>query len=120
SSIDPDTNSIRVQSWNATIEQQVGSNWQGAPRYLGRYIDRIWGRGQISQGVYLGLDPCSLQGVFYPVCSTRASLQARRALTLVNPAQGRYYAAMYTFTDVGVQSYSGLKLSVQRRSANGV
>ena len=34
--------------------------------------------------------------------------------------QGRYYAEVHTFTDVGVQSYRGLKLSVQRRSAAGV
>jgi len=120
SSIDPDTNSIRVQSWNATVEQQVGSNWQVAASYLGSFIDRIWGRGQINQGVYLGLGPCTLQGVAYPVCSTRANLQARRALTLENPAQGRYYAEVHTFTDVGVQSYRGLKLSVQRRSANSL
>jgi hypothetical protein len=120
SSIDPDTNSIRVQSWNVTLEQQVGRNWQVAASYLGSYIDRIWGRGQINQGVYLGLGPCTLQGVFYPVCSTRANLQARRALTLENPSEGRYYEAVYTFTDVGVQAYRGLKLSVLRRSANGV
>jgi hypothetical protein len=120
SSINPDTNSIRVQSWNATIEQQVGENWQVAASYLGSYIDRIWGRGQINEGVYLGLGPCTLNGVFYATCSTRANLQARRALTLENAAQGRYFAEVYTFTDVGVQSYRGLKLSVQRRSANGV
>ena len=79
SSIDPDTNSIRVQSWNATIEQQVGSNWQVAASYLGSYIDRIWGRGQINQGVYLGLGPCTLQGVVYPVCSTRAGKRGVRS-----------------------------------------
>ena len=120
SSIDPDTNSIRVQSWNATLERQIGEDWQVAASYLGSYIDRIWGRGQINAGVYMGLGPCTLQGVFFPTCSTRANLQARRPLTQLNPIEGGYYAEVYTFTDVGVQRYRGLKLSVRRRAVNGI
>jgi hypothetical protein len=120
SSIDPDTNSIRVQSWNVTIEQQLGADWQVAASYLGSYIDRIWGRGQINTGMFLGLGPCTLQGVFYPTCSTRANVQARRELTLQNPREGSYYAEVHTFTDVGEQSYRGLKLSFRRRAVNGI
>ena len=91
-----------------------------AASYLGSYIDRIWGRGQINTGAFLGLGPCTLNGVFYPTCSTRANLQQRRMLTLENPVEGRYYAEVYTFTDVGTQSYRGLKLSFQRRTADGL
>ena len=73
SSIEPDTNSIRVQSWNATIEQQIGDDWQVAASYLGSHIDRIWGRKQINEGTFLGLGPCTLNGVNY--------VRARRART---------------------------------------
>ncbi len=120
SSIDPDTNSIRVQAWNATVEQQIGADWQVAASYLGSYIDRIWGRGQVNQGVYMGLGACTLQGVSYATCSTRANLQARRPLTLLNSREGQYFAEVYTFTDVGVQNYRGLKLSFRRRASDGV
>lgn len=108
SSIDPETNSIRVQSWNVTVEQQVGSQWQAAASYLGSYIDRIWGRGQINPGVYQG------------PTSTRTNLQARRILSLENAAMGQFYQSVYTFTDVGTQTYRGLKLSFRRRSAGGI
>jgi outer membrane receptor protein involved in Fe transport len=120
SSIDPDTNSIRVQSWNVTLEQQLGDEWQVAASYLGSYIDRIWGRGQINTGQFLGLGPCTLQGVFYPTCSTRANVQARRELTLENPREGRFFSELYTFTDIGTQDYRGLKLSFRRRAVNGI
>jgi outer membrane receptor protein involved in Fe transport len=108
SSIEPDTNSIRVQSWSVTAEQQVGEDWQVSASYIGSYIDRIWGRRQINPGVYQG------------PTSTRANLQARRVLTLLNPAWGQYYQQVYTFTDVGTQTYRGLKLSFRKRAANGV
>jgi len=120
SSIEPDTNSIRVQSWNGTIEQQIGSDWQVAASYLGSHIDRIWGRKQINEGTFLGLGPCTLNGVNYATCTTRANLQARRALTLEDPVTAGYYSTVYTFTDIGLQDYRGLKLSFRRRSADGL
>ncbi|MBI3047787.1 MAG: TonB-dependent receptor [Acidobacteria bacterium] len=120
SAIDPNINSIRVQSWNVTVEQQIGAAWQVAASYLGNYIDRLWGRGQINPGVFLGVGPCTLGGVFYPVCSTNANLQERRVFTLENPAEGRFFTNVWTFSNVGEQSYRGLKLSVRRRAADGI
>ena len=88
--------------------------------YLGSYIDRIWGPDPINAGVYLGLGPCTLQGVSYPVCSTTANLASRRALTLENPQDGRYLASVFNYEAIGTQRYRGLKLSFQRRAARGV
>jgi hypothetical protein len=118
--IDPNINSIRVQSWNATVERQVGASWQVSASYLGSYIDRIWGPDPINAGVYLGLGPCTLQGVSFPVCSTTGNLASRRALTLENPQDGRYLATVSNYEAIGTQRYRGLKLSFQRRSARGV
>ena len=107
-SMDPDINSIRVHSWNATIEQQIGTDWQVAASYLGGYMDRIWGRKNINPGVYLGPS------------STAANIQTRRVFTLANPAVGQYYSEVFAMTAVGVQDYRGLKLSVRRRAAGGL
>ena len=68
-SMSPDINSPRVQSWNVTVEQQIGTAWQAAASYLGSYSDRLWGQVAINPGVFLGLGPCTLQGVTYPVCT---------------------------------------------------
>ena len=120
SAIDPNINSIRVQSWNATVERQIGAAWQVSASYLGSYIDRIWGPDPVNAGVYLGLGPCTLQGVSFPVCSTVANLASRRALTLENPQDGRYLASVFNYQAIGTQRYRGLKLSFQRRALRGV
>ena len=48
--LDPDINSPRVQSWNVTVEQQIGSNWGVAASYLGSYTDRLWNEVALNPG----------------------------------------------------------------------
>ena len=62
----PDIHSPRVQSWNVTLERQVGANWGVAVSYLGNYSDRLWDLVPINPAVFLGLGPCMLNGVSYP------------------------------------------------------
>ena len=119
-SMDPDINSPRIQSWNVTIEQQLGTNWGLSAAYLGSYSDRIWGQVALNPGVFLGTGPCVLNGVRFTVCSTDANLDQRRALYLQNPEYGQYYGGLDVNTDAGYQEYKGLKLAVQRRSPTGV
>jgi hypothetical protein len=118
--MDPDINSPRVQTWNVTVEQQVGADWGFSAAYLGSYSDRIWGQVALNPGVFLGEGPCTLNGVFYPVCSTDANLDQRRVLFMQNPVHGQYYGGLDENTDLGYQRYSGMKLSAQRRAVNGV
>jgi len=61
--MDPNINSPRVQSWNATLERQLGQQWQVAASYLGSYADRLWGQNHLNPGVFLGTGPCTLSGV---------------------------------------------------------
>jgi hypothetical protein len=119
-SIDPNINSIRSQSWNVTLERQLGANWQVSGSYLGSYLDRIWGEGAVNPGVYMGLAPCTINGVSYSVCSTTANLAARRALTLEDPQSGRLLSDVWLYSSVGDQHYHGMKLSVTRRSVSGL
>ena len=84
-SVDPEYNSTRAQSWNVIVERQIGTVWQASASYLGSYTDRLWGQVQVNPGVFLGLGPCTLQGVFYPTCTTTANLNQRRKLSLENP-----------------------------------
>ena len=59
----PDIRSPRVQSWNLTLERQVGANWGVAVSYLGNYSDRLWDLVPINPAMFLGLGPCMLNGV---------------------------------------------------------
>jgi len=76
----------------------------------------------LNPGVFLGLGPCTLQGVFYPTCSNPGNLNARRAFSLSgeNPAAARLIGNLDAHTDLGIQNYRGLKLSFQRRAATGL
>ena len=122
SSMNPDINAPRVQSWNLSVERQIGSNWGTSVAYLGSYTDRVWALVELNPGVYLGLGPCTLNGVSIPVCTTNANLNQRRVLSL--SGENRASAALMSNLDshaaVGTQNYRGLKLSLQRRAASGV
>jgi Carboxypeptidase regulatory-like domain len=122
SSMDPDINSPRVQSWNVSVERQIGADWGVSASYLGSYSDRLWGLIALNPGVYLGLGPCTLQDRSFPVCTTNGNLNQRRVLSLSgeNPASAALVANLDSHAAVGFQKYRGLKLSMQRRSPGGV
>jgi hypothetical protein len=119
-SIDPDINSTRVQTWNAIIERQIGTAWQASASYLGSYTDRIWGQVAVNPGVFMGLGPCTIAGVAYPVCTTDANLNQRRLLTQENPVTGRQLGIIDRHSAVGTQDYHALRFSFQRRAAAGL
>jgi len=118
--IDPVINSPRTQSWNVTLERQIGTDWGVSASYLGSYSDRLWGIVTLNPGRYLGSAPCVINGVTYPVCTVNGNLNQRRKLFLENPREGQFIANLDTLFDVGSQSYRGVKLSFQRRSVSGV
>jgi carboxypeptidase family protein/TonB-dependent receptor-like protein len=118
--MDPDINSPRVQSWNVTVERQFGTNWGVAVSYLGNYTDRLWDLVPLSPAAFMGLGPCTINGVAYPVCSTAANTNARRVISLENPRVGEQISNLEIFDDFGSSTYRGLRLSATRRSAVGV
>ena len=119
--MNPDINSPRVQTWNVTFERQFGANWGVAASYIGTYSDRLWAQTSINPGIYMGVGPCTLRdGRTYPVCSTNANLNVRRALYQENPTEAALIGTLDLNDDIGWQEYRGLKLSVQRRSSGGL
>jgi Carboxypeptidase regulatory-like domain len=118
--MDPDINSPRIQSWNVTVEQQLGSVWGVAVSYLGSHSDRLWAQVARNPGVYMGLGPCTINGVSYPVCSTNANLNQRRALYQINSRDAAFIGALDENTAIGYQNYRGLKIEAQRRAPNGL
>jgi hypothetical protein len=118
--MDPTINSTRVQSWNVTLERQIGSAWQASASYLGSYADRMWGQQHINPANFMGLGPCTIATVPYPTCTVTSNVDRRRTLYLDNPIAGQGLGPIVRYADVGTQSYRGLKLSFQRRAADGV
>ncbi|PYR64155.1 MAG: hypothetical protein DMF88_23750, partial [Acidobacteria bacterium] len=112
--VDPHINSPRAQSWNATVEKQLGSVWGVSASYLGSHTDRLWGQVALNPGEFLGNGACTINGVAYPNCTVPANLDQRRVLH--DPLIG----VLDLHTDVGVQNYKGMKLSVRRRESHGL
>jgi hypothetical protein len=88
--------------------------------YLGSHSDRLWAQVARNPGVFMGLGPCVIAGVSYPVCSTNANLNQRRALFQINPTEAGLLGAIDENTAIGYQNYKGVKLAAQRRAARGV
>ena len=120
--VDPDINSPRVQSWNVTVERQLGTGYAISVSYLGSYSDHLWWTMPLNPGMYLGTGPCTLLGVAYPTCTTTGNIGPRRRLSLSgeNPAAAAKIGVLDLFTDISSQEYRGLKLTFQRRSPAGV
>jgi hypothetical protein len=118
--MDPGINSPRIQSWNVAVEQQLGAAWAISVAYLGSHSDRLWAQVALNPGVYMGLGACTINGVSYPVCSTNANLNQRRALYQINPKDAAFIGALDENTAIGYQNYRGVKFAAQRRAANGL
>jgi Carboxypeptidase regulatory-like domain len=117
----PEINSPRAQSWNVTLERQMGANWGFSVSYLGNHSDRLWDLVPLNPAVFMGTGPCTLpNGVFYPVCSTTANTNDRRVISLENPTVGRQISNLEVFDDYGVSNYRALQFSARRVSPNGV
>ena len=114
--IDPDINSPRVQTWNATVEKQVGQDWGTTASYLGSYSDRLWGAVALNPGVFRGLGACTINGVSYPTCTTNANLDVRRVLYQENPREAGLLGPIDRHSAVGTQDYHALKLTARRRA----
>src|SRR5687767_5226457 len=117
--IPPDIKTPRQQSWNITMQRQFGTNMVVNASYLGTYNDRQWNVRSLNPGVFMGTGPCTLNtptGVrsFNP-CTTPATVEFRRKLSMLNYETGKYLGALDEHTALGEQTYKGMLLQVTRR-----
>jgi hypothetical protein len=93
--------------WNVSVQRQLGASWMVSGNYLASRGNRLPVGDQLNPAIY-------------SPGATTATTQARRLLTLENPAQGRLYGPIYAVTQVGTSEYNGLLLSVQHRGGRGL
>jgi hypothetical protein len=117
-----------TNQWNFTIQRQVGANWLFTASYLGSSQIHLVTSNLLSPAVYMGLGSCTLPNnkigqlvtTTYPVCSTTGNYEARRVLTLQNPAAGGAFANVSYQDDGGTGIYEGLALTTQKRLSKGL
>ena len=93
--------------WNVSVQRQLGASWMVSANYLASQGNRLPVGDQLNPAIY-------------SPGATTATTQARRLLTLENPAEGRLYGPIYGVTPVGTSEYSALMLSVQHRGTAGL
>ena len=118
--MDYDSPNMQVGQWNLSIQKQLGSDWLVSASYLGNATRHMWSTKPLNSAIFLGLGPCTLNGVQYPTCSTTANTNQRRRLTLEYPVIGQNFGYVNRIDTGGTANYNGLLLSVQRRAARGV
>ena len=93
--------------WNVSLQRQVGAAWMLSANYISNRGHRLPIGDQLNPAVY-------------SPGATTATTSQRRALTLQNPAQGRFYGSITGVKPIGTSEYQGLLLSAQHRSSNGL
>ena len=108
-----------LHQWNMSIQRQIGADWLVTANYLGNSTIHLMTAAELNPAVFLGLGPCTINGVNYTVCSTTSNTNQRRELYLQNPAQGQYYSVLAEADDGGTAEYEALFLSTQKRLSHG-
>ena len=116
-----------LETWNLGIQHQFAQNWIATITYLGNETSHLMVGNEINPAVYIpgtwtGPGTCGAltvaPGANGTACSGTGNTQARRFLSLINPAQGKYYSA----TDFGFNgisaNYEGVLASIEHRFAD--
>ena len=108
-------------SYNLSVQKQIGTSWIASMTYIGSrvqhlYINQAINYGQIVNGPILA-SGCAATAIN---CNGSTNVQARRVLSLLNPAAGQYVGNMDQWYPYGTQIYNGLLSSIQKRFSRGV
>jgi hypothetical protein len=110
-----------THAWNLSLQRQFGSAWAGSVSYIGNYTAHLWNPLPVNPAVYIPGGPCTLaDGRTYNPCSTPANTNARRLLSRQRWSDGQKLGAVDVHDDRGSQAYTGVLLSFQRRSVDGL
>ena len=115
-----------TQTWNLTLEKQLGASWEVTLGYLGNHVVHIPSGNEENPATYIpgtwtGPGSCGAltiaPGANGTACSTTGNTNARRATALANPAAGAYYSEISYMYDGSSSIFDGMLLTVQHRFA---
>ena len=104
--VQPDMKATTVYSWNFSMEHELARNWLVSATYAGTETAHLWVSYQLNPALFL------------PGATSTATNQARRVITQLNPAIGKFYGPVDQFDGSGTANYNGLILSSKNRVGN--
>ncbi len=117
-SVNPQTKNTAVNSWNLTMQKQIGVPWLVTVSYIGSETAHLWLTNGLNTSVLTSACPLGALAPYPAACTN--TVNQRRPLNLANSAQGGFYGNVDGVDDGGTQSYNALLTSVQRRLTRGV
>jgi hypothetical protein len=102
-----DMKSTSVHLWNITFERQFAAQWFASIGYVGSQTNNLWESTPLNNAVF------NVPGIV----PTTTNTNARRPLTLANPAQGQFYGPLDAYVTDGTQHYNGMIVTVRHIGA---
>jgi hypothetical protein len=126
----PDLDMTYVQTWNASLQQQVAGRWLVSASYLGSKSSRLWNTTAVNPALILtpqshpslftGPDTCVLEGRAFTPCNQVGNILQRRELRLWaamnNPARladAQLFSNIDEYRSDSQAHYHGLLTSVR-------
>ncbi len=113
--IPPNLKTMSQYSWNLAVQRQMTNSWFLSASYVGSQAIHMLTSVELNAPQFLGLGACTINTatgpVNYPVCSTQANENQRRALSLLNPVASQNVGFVTQYDDGATQSYNGLLLN---------
>ena len=107
------------QSWNLSIQRQVGKDWLVSGSYLGSNLIHLWGNQSLNPAINLAGATCNINGVTYSPCSSLNNTDTRRLFSMLRPADGAKIGYVAEADGGGIQRYSGMLLSLEAPCRKG-
>ena len=127
-----DLDPSQTQSWNLSLQRQIGQNLIVSASYLGNHVVHMLMTAPLNPGIYFpgnsdATGNCFAQGYTFnagaanAICSTTTNTDRRRVLSLIDPVRtGQYVGALAEYQSVGKLGYHGMLLDVRKRTSRGL
>ncbi len=117
-----------TQTWNLTLEKQLGPSWELTIGYLGNHVVHIPSGNEENPATYIpgtwtGPGSCGAltvapSGGVGAACSSTGNTNQRRVTALANPTAGAYYSEVSYMYDGSSSVFDGLLVTAQHRFAH--
>ena len=115
-----------TQTWNLTLQKQLGASWEMTLGYLGNHVVHIPSGNEENPATYIpgtwtGPGSCGALTVSPgngKPCSSTGNTNQRRVTALANPTAGAYYSEVSYMYDGSSSLYDGMLVTLQHRFAN--
>ncbi|MEQ1885445.1 MAG: carboxypeptidase regulatory-like domain-containing protein [Bryobacteraceae bacterium] len=119
----PDISTPRTNSWNLTVQRQVGRDWLVSASYLGSSTNHIWIHDSGNPAVILPGVPVSSScaaTASATTCAGPANLNLRRRFTIANPTATTQMGNVAILDAGGTMNYHGMLISANKRLSQNV